>query len=386
MTFDLVERSGPLKAELLTFSRHLRYDDARRAVLSAHGVEGCVTTPEAEARLINALDALLLQHRLRNGQTIVEQFVAARPGLPAPEREMLLGWRDVVEGIFEVGHRDGDALVVTNLLDELAYRVRSNMGPDTFRSVRPRSFILARLVPVGDDWLVSGVLRPVGRRGREALYKVAADFAMDHPELVFRNPDLLERAWELQRADRERFVRFFGADLVRVPGAELRGRMRDYYAFSRGEVLAGLAARQETGTSANRTLPDLDYPPRLVQSGTVAVIYDATEGQSFLAGFGEFEQAFTDPGVLGQHRYRQRVVDYLDDDSVSPLPFRRMAERDADRTGEVLGRVLGRRSFDWRRDGETLMRERKAAFFERPALPRILPVSRRLAPYVGRTS
>ena len=55
------------------------------------------------------------------------------------------------------------------------------------------------------------------------------------------------------------------------------------------------------------------------------MIYDETDGLGFFAGFGEFEQAFNEPTLLEQHLYRKRVADYLDDDSVSPLPFRRMA-------------------------------------------------------------
>jgi len=115
----------------------------------------------------------------------------------------------------------------------------------------------------------------------------------------------------------------------------------------------------------------------------VAVIYDETEGLGFFGGFGEFEQAFTEPSLLDHPRYRQRVVDYLDDDSVSPLPFRRMADRDPLRASEVLRRVLGRKSFDWQRDGEKLMRQRKRSFFDRAPQPRVLPMSTRLAPYVG---
>jgi hypothetical protein len=87
--------------------------------------------------------------------------------------------------------------------------------------------------------------------------------------------------------------------------------------------------------------------------------------------------------AFDQHRYRQRAVDYLDDASVSPLPFRRMAERDQFRASEVLGRVLCHKTFDWQRDGEKLMRQRKRSFFDRAPLPRCLTMSTRLATYVG---
>jgi hypothetical protein len=376
---DLVKRSGELKAELVEFSQKPQYKQAFHEVASEHLGEDCVI---GEGKLIDILDRLVLQHRLPGGQTIVEQFVASRPDLPAPERDVLLGWRDVVEGIFEVGRRDGDALIVTNLVDELTYRVRSNMGGEVFRVLRPRSYMIARFVPIGSEWLVSGVIHPIARSGRKVAYAIAADLATKYPELVFRNPAFLERGWELQRSDRERFVRFFETDMALIEGTELAERMRQYAAFSRREVLAELAA-QEIDSLANRSLVEFDFPPALVESGTVAVIYDETDGLAFFGGFGEFEGAFTDPALLDQRRYRQRVVDYLDDDSVSPLPFRRMADLDPTRANEVLRLVLGRKSFDWQRDGEKLMRQRKRPFFDRAPLPRLLPISARLAPYVG---
>ena len=376
---DLVERSGELKAELIEFSRRPLYTQAFHEVASEHlGDDGVM----GEGELIDILDRLVLQHRLRGGQTIVEQFVASRPDLRAPERDMLLGWRDVVEGIFEVGRRDGNVLVVTNLVDELTYRVRSNMGGDVFGVLRPRSYVVARFVPMGSEWLVSGAIHPIARSGRKVAYAIAADLATKYPEMLFRNPTLLERGWEMQRIDRERFIRFFGTDMALMPGSELAWQMRQYAAFSRREVLAQLEA-QESDSLANRPLVEFDFPPDLVESGTVALIYDETDGLAFFGGFGEFERAFTDPALLDQPRYHQRIIDYLDDDSVSPLPFRRMADRDPLRANEVLREVLGRKSFDWQRDGEKLMRQRKRSFFDSAPLPRLLPISTRLAPYVG---
>jgi len=376
---DLVERSGELKAELIEFSRQPRYEQALREVASAHREERRVM---GEGELIDILDRLVLQHRLRGGQTIVEQFVASRSDLSAPERDMLLGWRDVVEGIFEVVRRDGDALIVTNLVDQLTYPVRSNMGGEVFRVFRPRSYMIARFVPIGSEWLVSGVIHPIERGRRKVAYTIAAELAVTCPEMLFRNPTLLKRGWELQRSDRDRFVRFFGTDLVVMPSMALAERMRQYAAFSRREVLAQLEA-QNSDSLASRALVEFDFPPDLVESGRVALIYDETDGLAFFGGFGEFERAFTDPALLDQPLYRQRVVDYLDDDSVSPLPFRRMADRDPTRASEVLRLVLGRTSFDWQRDGEKLMRQRKRPFFDHAPLPRLLPISARLAPYVG---
>src|ERR1700694_134225 len=128
-TASLLDRSAELKGELLEFSWQPRFDRDRRQVLRDHFPNRFVGD---ESELIAALDYFLLQHQLRSGKTVVERFVASRPDLPEHERELLLGWRDVVEGIFEVHGRDGDALVVENLLDELTNCAYSNMGPGAF--------------------------------------------------------------------------------------------------------------------------------------------------------------------------------------------------------------------------------------------------------------
>lgn len=186
-TLDLVQRSGGLKSALLEFSQQDRYVRGFQDLLSSHNLN---IASVRQDQLIHTLDFFVLQHRLRNGQTIVEQFVATRRDLSQREREMLLGWREVVEGIFEVtGHdRVKGALVVENLIDDLTYRVLSNMGAEVFRTLRPGSFILARLVPIGEEWLVSGTMHPIAKRRHDAVYTAAANLALEQPKLAFRNP------------------------------------------------------------------------------------------------------------------------------------------------------------------------------------------------------
>jgi hypothetical protein len=329
------------------------------------------------------MDHFVLQHRLRNGKTVVEQFVAARPDLPEAERELLLGWRDVVEGIFEVQRRDGDALLVDNLIDDLTYRVHSNMGPAVFRRMPRHSFLITRLVPIGNEWLISGATSVFPASQREHLYRAAADFALRQPRLMFRNPDKLTRGWELQHAERDRFVRFFGTDLIVLPGDQLADQMRQYQEFSRKEVLATLPT-PDRGHRTDTPAIGFNVGSDLVDSDTVGVIYDEVEGLNFYAEFGLVEAVFADPTLLRRRLYKQRLLDYLDDDTVSPLPFRRLADRDPDRASVLFQKLLGRPGFDWRRDGEDLLRERKAEFVDRPPRPSISPISERLARYVTR--
>ena len=113
----LLDRAGELKRELLAFSRQPRYDRAFSEVLARHGGSEVLD----EHRLMMLWDYFVLEHRLRSGRTIVEQFVDAHAELSRQERERLLGWRDVVQG-----------------------------------PMPRRSFLITRLVPVGEEWMLSG--------------------------------------------------------------------------------------------------------------------------------------------------------------------------------------------------------------------------------------
>jgi hypothetical protein len=375
----LLDRAGELKRQLVAFSQQPRYDRAFREVLAQHGDGSEVLD---EHRLMMLWDYFLLEHRLRNGRTIVEQFVDAHAELSRQEREMLLGWRDVVQGPFEVQRRDGPALIVVNLVDDLTYRVRSNMGTSVFRRMPRRSFLITRLVPVGEEWMLSGptsVLRPAER---DVAYRLAFEMSLRTPEAVYRNPEKLAKAWEIQRADRQRFIGFFGADLVVVPGDRAQERLNAFHEFSRDEVLRTTpgAARRGGGAAA----PVVELPPDLVESETVALIYDEEDGLGFYAEFGLVEAAFADPDLVRRRRYREQVLSYLHDDSVEPMVLRRLADRDPDKASVLFRRLLKRPRFDWARDGEELLRTVKAASFARVARPRVSPLSQRLAAYAGR--
>ena len=375
---SLVERSAELKRELLEFSWQPRFDRGRREVLRDRFPDRFVAD---EAEFIAALDYFLLQHELRSGKTVVERFVASRPDLPEHERELLLGWRDVVEGIFEVRGRDGDALVLENLVDELTYRVYSNMGPGVFRPLESGGFVIGRLVPVGPQWLISGNFACYPKSDRAAIHRTACEMAMRHPKWAFRNPDKLARARQQQSAEHDRFVQFFGADFVVIPGAQLTERMRSFYTFCCDQIVAELAASGKRPKHPSFNGPD--YPAHLVASDSVAVTHDEVDGLGLYAEFGMIEEAFADPSLLRHPDYRRRVRDCLDDPTISPVLFERMAARDPERTNQVFRKLLGRKHFDWSIGGEKLMRQRKPDYFDQPRLPCIVPLSDKLAAYAA---
>lgn len=122
---------------------------------------------------------------------------------------MVLGWSDVVEACFEVRRFAGDAVLLHNLLDDVVYRVFSNMGPEAFAKLRAGMFIVGRIVPLhpaADAWLVTGHYSPFPKSARQRIASAAAEQITTHPELLRRNPAMLQRAWEIQAEHRADFI------------------------------------------------------------------------------------------------------------------------------------------------------------------------------------
>ncbi len=376
----LISRCGDLKRDLVEFAKGVRFQRALGQALEDHFGD---TITGGEAEIANFLDYFVLQHLLGDGRTVVDHFVDARPELSDAEKAMLLGWKDVFEGIFLVQRREREALVVLNLVDELTYRVRSNIGPSGLARILVGSFVITRLVPVGDDWMLSGVTTALPRLRRDEAYRMARELATKAPELSFRNPRKLQEAWELQRKDRREFIAFFGSDMIVVPGNEMTERMRAYAHFKMHEVRdaqgrsAADRVQQAYGTVPPLVVPSL--PEEILQEETVGAIYDEVEGLNFFSDFGVVKEAFETPELISEERHREAVLEYLESPGIPPLPLRWLADRDPQRASEVFGRALDRPSFSWERDGEALLREYKASYLDRPAHPSIVPLSTPLA-------
>ena len=372
----LLEHCSDLKRQLVEFARSRRFsrqfDQALRAGSRGRAVD--------EREFINIIDHFILQRPLPRGRTVVEAFVSAHPELAEADRQMLLGWRDVVEGVFEIRERDGEAIIAVNLIDELTYRVYSNAGPVALAPMKPGCFMIARIVPIGTGWMLSGTQQTFGASQRAGVLRVAAELAAKYPRLVFRNPDKVTQGWELTRKQRAMFVEFFGSDLIVVPGPEVASRMNGFLTWHTRRILeeADPAASSLDADVAARA-PAFSVPGDLASAPTVALAYDETEGLMFLADFVLVREAFEDPGLAAESEHRQAVLGYLKADSISALPFRRLAGADTARASQLFQHLLKEPSFSWERDGEALLRKHKPWCFGAEPLPPVTPLSSELA-------
>ena len=373
---DLLVHCSELKRQLVEFARSRRFsrqfDQALRAGSRGEAVD--------ESEFINIIDHFILQRPLPGERTVVEAFVSAHPELTEADRQMLLGWRDVVEGVFEIRERDGESIITVNLIDELTYRVYSNAGPVALTPMKPGCFMIARIVPISTGWMLSGTQQTFGASQRAGVLQVAAELAAKHPRLVFRNPGKVTQGWELTRKQRAMFIEFFGSDLIVVPGPEVESRMNGFLTWYTRRVLEDAdPAASSPGADVTARTPAFSVPGDLASAPTVALAYDETEGLMFLANFALVREAFENPGLAADSEHRQAVLGYLEADSISALPFRRLAGVDTARASQLFQHLLDKPGFSWERDGEALLRKHKPWCFGAKPQPPVTPLGSELA-------
>jgi hypothetical protein len=376
---SLIEHSAELKRALVDFAGSPRFErHLMPFMLEAAGPEGELDESEA----VGIIDRFALQYRLPNGKTVLDQFLASRPDLSAADRDMVRGWHDPVEGLFEIRGKDRTAIVLLNLLDDLEYRTYSNMGPAVFRRLPKGGFLYGRLVPISPvpgAWLVSGYMSTYPKSGAAQIAQVAMRLATTQPELVFRNPDKIGQGWKQMRADRAAFIEFFGGDELVLPPAEAEERLNAYYRHRQQAALAALPKRRKPRNAPDADLSAFEFPADLADADTIGVIYDELDGLNFYNDYGMLRELFADPALAADKRYSDVLRGYLGSDTIGPLPIRRLVLAYPKTADAVFRKVLRKPGFTWADHGEALLRRRKPWYYEQEPRPGVSVIGARLA-------
>jgi hypothetical protein len=379
----LIERSAELKRALVGFALSPRMDRHLERFMSESGGPDEVLI---EDEAIDAVDRFALLYRLPNGKTVLDQFLASWPDLSVADREILRGWRDPVDGIFEIRGKDRDSLILLNLVDDLEYHAYSNMGATAFRPLPKHGFVYARLVPmdpVSDAWLVSGAMRAYRKYDAAKVAQAALELATRLPELVYRNPGKVEQAWRQMRAERAAFVEFFGCDELVLPPAEAEDRVNAFYRHIQEASLAARPARRRPSGIPGVDVHAFELPAQIADAGTIGVVYDEIDGLNFYNEYGMLRDLFADPALASDKRYADVLRGYLRAETIGPLPLRRVAAAYPQTVDAVFRKILRQPHFTWAEHGEALLRRRKPWYYEHEPRPNRTVIGARLSELVG---
>jgi hypothetical protein len=375
-----LRRSAELKEDLVAFGEGRSFERFLDPLLSeAVGPEGALD----EATAINVIDRFLLQYRLPDGNTVADRFATRRTTLTDADRQMILAWRDPVEGLFEVRGKDGDCLILLNLLDDLEYRTHTNAGRSAFRGIAKGGFLGGRVVAlamVPGAWIVSGVMSSYPRTAAPEIAAAALDLATSRPDLVFRNPEKVEQGWRSMREDRAAFAEFFGSDELILTPEEAEDRINAYYRHRQQAATPDQRPGRSQGEQhAALDLPLFTLPPELADKETVGVIYDQVDGLNFYADYGSLRDLFANPHLPGRKHHQDLLRTYLREESITPLPIRRLAAAHPTTVDTVFRKLLRQPGFTWNEHGDALLRRRKPWYDKTELRPGVSVIGDRLS-------
>lgn len=284
--------------------------------------------------LANGIEWFIYCYRFKNGDTFIDRFIKGRRDLSELEKDILKGWKESFEGIFMIKSVDNDAAVLVNLFDNMDYTVASDLGGNALKDLRPGHYIASRLCPLHDIYLFSGIqylFPPEAKDDVSEMFKKALEA---NPQLSMGDQ---RRKW---RRLLNEFLSHFGADIIVVPGKELDSTIKEFI---------------DLCYANEGKKPLIDFPEDLVGSEKVGVIMDETEGLNFYPGFHLFMAPFKDPELLADHKYRDAIIGYLESDTISTLPFRKMKERYPENSRRVFAILFNKENWDNEKDFNLLM-------------------------------
>lgn len=322
---------------------------------------------------VEAIEALLFEHTYDDGTTVLDRYVRDRRHIPDRHRALASRWKGGVHGVFEVIERRGAQLELLNLIDELTYVAAASMGPESLGKIEPGWFYLARLLPLGELWFLSGTQVAYPPDSHAAMATIVNDLAITRPDLILRNPEKRRQADEIAHAMHESFLACFGSDEVIVPGPEVA---TTYQRFIDTHTARVHEDHPPSGLPIPSVPDDPSFAEPFIDADQVALIHHPQSGVWFFVSYPLVVEAFRDPGSLERADVRQTVLGYLgDDDNIPPWLFDRLCAAHPEHADAVFRTVLRRPAFTWATDGESLMRKHKAGHLRRSRIaPGIVPL------------
>ena len=351
-----LERIGDIKGTLIKFSTNPEFSEELNDAKSEYFGEVKLPKDMKEEDSATFLDWYTLEWQSEFGDTFPERFVEAYGDLMSQDiQEMILGWRGVIDGIFEVMGKGSGGYHMKNLINEQEYVVYPTALVAEASQFEIGDFMSARIVPVRDFHTFSGITAKMPYDGsdkeRGAIYKIALKIQTRYPGKAFKdNEEKLKKSMELIRKDYDEYVGYFGSDELIGSGREMVQRHRDflrYTMFDKKDPQTRLskAEKYEREHGKAYQLPQINYPETLLTQPDVGMLCDPFEGATFLEEWSLFIDIFRDPDAyivdwMKKRKAKDVIMGYLESDSVSDIPFRRMAERFPDNFTRVIGYTL----------------------------------------------
>lgn len=278
-----------------------------------------------------------------NGESVIDHFMDSRQDLSLTEQEILLDWKDSLNGVFEICLAENDSIALCDIETGDAFVVvAKDLGSGS--QLKQGKFVATRLLPLGDRFIMSGPRHVIDDReaAREAL-------AISRSLETLKSPESLEQA---QKELCSAFSELFGCAELALPTALLHStldRLFRYVFFERREHRIDSALAQKFYPAFGRVFRGFDVQPEVeapAYAGEVTILCDEFDGLVLLPNYNRFRSIFEARDPDGEvPGWRDLLWKYIRDPEIPMVAFERIAEERPDELEGVLRTVLEDDSF-----------------------------------------
>ena len=360
---ELVEfvLKGPLRA-LLAQERKRRFGDRQDL---------------KDNEWINLVDEFCFEFPLPDGSLAVERFVESRPDLSEQDREILLGMRGVFEALLEVKKLVQDGCLCYNWFNKKEYLVKATKEPKT--GFHPGMVLAVRLVPVLDFHVLSGAQSYWLNMRRDEILRLVKTVVLKKPSvLLIDNEERIRKGFELQEADYNEFVEYFGAEEIVGTGREVVQKDREW---RRWQNFAKI--REDERTRAQMwekkhgrpyVMPEMKLPDAFLENEDIGYLHHKKYGIVILQGYGQFISIFKNPDEKAVRSNRDILEGYIRSPDIHPMVLARAAERYPEAFRKVMRILFKQTDFRLPDDLDALLRRYKRKTLMTMEYPSIVTV------------
>ena len=324
---------------------------------------------------VEAVEALLYLRGEGGREPLLSRYLRTNRNIDPDTRLVYEGWRDRnVLGVFKVNTLQGGRMGLHNLIDEMDYKAYATAGADAIRAVPRGGYVFTRVVPMGDIWTISGMVRVFGLQDLPTVKTMAARLLKQYPALVFNNPEKLERARAVAAKQHTVFLELFGSQVVGGTGMEAIASYRNYLEACNEAAVADHPDAAHLVIPSEQLAPDESFPPEIADSDDVALFHHPLSGLSILTHYGKLEAAHRTPPSRAEDVGAEVLRDFIEDTSTPAYVLEDLAAKYPGTVNAAYRVALSLPEFTWASDGAALLRSHRTDSHWDSGLPGVSPV------------
>jgi len=337
-----------------------------------------------------AIDMFLAEGRVGD-QSPIECFMDESDDLSASDRQLLQGWHQSFNGLFEVMQSTSDGYILMNWLTSKYYQVFPNGLQDETKLTRlkPGEIVLTRISPLAEkEWIFSGPMELLGKLGKPKLAVAIGNFKDRFKQHLYGDaPELLEEAWQSVEMYHQEFSDFFGGTEITSPGYQFEKRFKEFQdvladkklesagidssksfkelaeesgmseedmeeiATELGETPQALSPLLNSKKSIKMVIPKVDLPKPLQRAEHLTVMVHPRWGVCFLEDYQLLcDRLNSQPNDAEMELLDKQIKRYLEEPGINPHVWQRLVEEHPEPLEEGLRRVLQEPAFNLQTD------------------------------------